>query len=319
MLRPTALRKGFPDEAGGFKTGLTRRDSPPACDTFETEQHRLGCNLNRRSAPKSASLIGALFLLIAALPLESAAEPAAPDAIVAEIGASAMLFNYHEYDDAGSILDKERGGIPGMSVKLGQRLAAWQWESIASYHHGRADYMGQTSTGVPYNTRTDETIEDIALRLGCCFDGNRLWILYGGLGYRRWDRDILPGTIGGMFESYRWPYIWLGTRITPLQDDQSTLVLDVGLLKPLSPELRVDFKGAYNASPVVHPESKIGLRMMLTSKISLSENTFLMLEPYYECWKLGRSAIVTTGGISVHEPASNTSNFGLNFRVARMF
>lgn len=84
-------------------------------------------------------------------------------------------------------------------------------------------------------------------------------------------------------------------------------------------EKAFDFKGTYNASAVVHPESKIGLRMMLTSKISLSENTFLTLEPFYECWKLGRSAVVTMGGVSVHEPANKTDTFGLNFRVARMF
>jgi len=253
------------------------------------------------------------------MPFECAAEPAAPGIIAAEIGASAMRFSYKENDDAGSILDTEQGGIRGVSFKLGQRLTAWEWEGIASYHNGRVDYTGQTNTGVPYNTRTDETIGDIALRLGCCLDWNHSWVLYGGLGYRRWDRDILPGTASGLFESYRWPYIWLGSKITALQEDQLQLMLDVGLLKPLSPELRVDFKGNHNVSPVVHPESKVGLRMILTSRMALTEKTFLNLEPYFEYWKLGRSPSVTTGGIIVHEPASRTRNIGINVRVGRTF
>jgi hypothetical protein len=62
---------------------------------------------------------------------------------------------------------------------------------------------------------------------------------------------------------------------------------------------------------------------VLTSSMALSTNTRLTLEPYYEYWKLGRSPSVSTstptGILSVYEPASRTSNFGLNLRFGRMF
>lgn len=284
-----------------------------------TNQYHSGGNLNLFFFTKGAGLSGALLLVAAALPLKSAAEPDAPGAIAAGIGISAMRFDYREYDEAGAILDREQKGIPGISFRIGQQLTGWEWESIASYHQGRVNYTGQTNTGAPYNTFTDETIGDVAVRLGRCFDGTHPWVLFGGLGYRRWDRDILPGTIGGLFESYRWPYLWLGAKVTAFQEERSRLMFDIGLLRPLSPELRVDFEGAYNVSPVVYPESKFGLRMMLNSRIALSEKAFLDMEPYLDYWNLGQSPIVVAGRIAVHEPASRTRNLGINVRLGRAF
>lgn len=242
-----------------------------------------------------------------------------------EAGVSALRFDYTEYKGDGSIWDMEQGVIPGLSVRFGQRLSAWEWEGVGSYHHGRVDYNGQTNLGAPYATRTDETIADFALRIGRWFGAGHPWMPYAGLGYRRWDRDILPGLsvdgkwVGGLFESYRWKYVWTGAKFIALQKEKTRLVLDGGILVPIDPEMHVDFKGTYNISPVLYPESRTGLRVMLTSSHALSVNTELTLEPYYEYWELGRSPIVNDGGVSVYEPASKTSNLGLNVRLVRMF
>jgi hypothetical protein len=107
------------------------------------------------------------------------------------------------------------------------------------------------------------------------------------------------------------------------QQSSSQLFLDVGLLKPINPEMHIDFKGTYSVAPVVYPESKLGLRVMLTSSMALARNTRITMEPYYEYWKLGRSPSVSTpvsaGILSVYEPASRTSNFGLNLRFGWLF
>lgn len=237
----------------------------------------------------------------------------------AEIGFSALRFQYDEFDDAGRVLDTELGMIPGVSFKLGQSLSAWEWELLGSYHRGQVDYTGQTNLGNPYNTRTGETISDVALRLGHWFDARYSWMPYAGFGYRRWDRNILPGTVNGLFESYRWSYGWLGTKVTVLQQGQAQVVLDAGLLKPFAADMHVDFMGAYNAAPVLQPESRLGLRMMLTSKLALAQNMHVTLEPYFEYWSLGRSPTVTQNGISVYEPTSKTNNAGFNLRFGREF
>lgn len=282
------------------------------------------CPLKAIVNNKSASGTGALFLCAFPLLIASDAWGAEPAAVKAEIGISALRFDYRESDDAGRVLDKELGTIPGLSVKVGQRFPAWEWESAGSYHRGQVPYNGQTDLGSPYSTRTDEYIGDISLRLGRWFDGRYPTMPYAGIGYRRWDRDILPGSLNGLFESYRWSYLWLGLKqsLAP-QQSSSQLFLDAGLLKPINPEIHIDFKGTYPVSPTVYPQSNLGLRLMLTSSIALSKDMRMTMEPYYEYWKLGRSPSVSTpvstGILTVHEPASRTSNFGLNLRFGWLF
>lgn len=259
-------------------------------------------------------MIGALFFVLLFSSKESAAEAWQSAASTAEIGVSAVRFHYTEFKDDGTTWDKELGNIPGLSFKLTQRISAWEWEGMASYHYGRAGYTGQTNAGVPYNTRTYEETGDVALRLGRWFEGNYPIMPYAGLGYRRWDRDIRPASLAGLFESYRWKYAWLGAKIIAYQQGASHFILDIGWIKPIDPVLHA---GAYNAS--LNPESRDGLRLMLTSHKALSENTTLILEPYFEYWELGRSPSVTTGGVTVYEPASETKNLGFNLRLGRMF
>lgn len=242
-----------------------------------------------------------------------------PAALNAEIGVAAMRFNYREFNEAGRVLDTEHGGIPGLSLRIGQRHSALEWEGAAGLHYGRVDYTGQSNSGVPYNTRTDEGIGDFSLRLGRWFESSVPVMPYAGLGYRRWDRDILAGGLSGLFESYRWKYAWLGAKIVAYQQGASNLLLDIGWMKPITPEIRIDFKGAYNAAPTVYPESRDGLRLMLASRMALSGNATLILEPYVEYWELGRSPIVTLGGVAVYEPASKTRNIGINLRLGRAF
>lgn len=252
------------------------------------------------------------------MPMVGSAWGAESAPLKTEIGISLMRFDYQEVDDGGRVLDKEQGGIPGLSMKVAQRLSAWEWESAASYHRGQVQYTGQTNFGNPYSTQTDEKIGDLSLRLGRWFDGRFPVMPYAGIGYRRWDRNILPASLNGLFESYRWEYIWLGSKFVALQRESSQIVLDIGALKPLNPEVRIDFRGTYSETPTVYPESKIGLRMMLTSSMALSKSTRITIEPYYEYWKLGRSPTVTTGTLTVYEPTSTTGNMGINVRFGWM-
>jgi hypothetical protein len=263
---------------------------------------------------KSAGLIGALFFVLVFTPTESAAEELQPANFTAEVGVSLLRFDYAEFKGDGSTWDRELGGIHGLSFRVAQRRSVWEWEGTASYHYGRVDYTGQTSLGAPYNTRTDETISDVALRLGRWFEGNYPFMPYAGFGYRSWDRDIQPASIAGLFESYRWKYIWLGTKIMAYQQDTVNLMLDIGWIKPLGPFMYAD---PYNTN--LSPESRDGLRLMLTSHLALPENTTLIVEPYFEYWQLGRSPSVATGGITVYEPESKTKNLGVNVRLGRMF
>lgn len=259
-------------------------------------------------------MVGALFFVLLFSSMESAAETMQPGNFTSEFGVSMMRFDYAEYkDDGATTLNKEMGIIPGISFRLAQRHHAWEWEGTASYHYGRVDYTGETNSGAPHNTRTDEEVVDVALRMGRWFEGSNPVMPYAGLGYRRWDRDILStGSVGGLFETYRWKYVWLGVKFIAYQQGASNLMLDIGWIKPIDPVMEV--KGAYN-NPRLNPESRNGLRLVLTSRSELRENTALIVEPYFEYWQLGKSPAVAT----VYEPASKTRNFGVNLRLGRRF
>lgn len=75
---------------------------------------------------KIACSIDALsFALLLVAPYSDKAWGSESVVFKTEVGLSAMRFDYREFDDAGGILDKEAGGIPGLSAKIGQRFPAW--------------------------------------------------------------------------------------------------------------------------------------------------------------------------------------------------
>lgn len=277
--------------------------------------HHMSSHLIFAHCYKSAVLIGALVFIFT--PQTSTAETLQPAAFAAEIGVSALRFNYAEHD-ADATLDSELGGIPGLSIRLTQRLSDWEWEERASYLYGRINYAGYvscacSSNGAPINTNTDEVIGDMELRLGRWFEGGYPVMPYVGLGYRRWDRTILPvGNVSGLFESYRWQYASLGAKLIAYQQGSSSLMLDFGWIRPLNPVMYLD---ANNSRFDLGRRN--GLRLMLTSRMSLAEDTTLTLEPYFEYWQLGSSP--RPDPTVPYEPESETRNLGLNLRLGKVF
>lgn len=228
----------------------------------------------------------------------------------AEAGFSVVRFHYQEFNDVGSLLDTERGGIPGLSLNLEWKRAAWVLEGVSSYHEGKVSYTGYTSFGDPYNTRTNEKVADVALRAGKWLDTRYPVMPYLGIGYHHWDRDILPGSISGLFETYRWPYLWFGAKVIVAKQKSAQHFVDVGFLKPINPQMQ-----AINYSPILYPESRLGFRGVFTSNFTLTKNARVTFEPFYEYWNLGSSPISN----SWYEPASKTNNVGVNIRIGQDF
>ena len=267
------------------------------------------CNIN-----KSASFFGALFFAIAFASGEVSAETLSIHPVTVELGFSVTRFNYTEFSDAGATLDKELGGLPGLSLKAVRRTSLWEWEGNASYDLGSVDYTGQDSAGAPYNTITDEEVGDFSLKLGRWLDDGSTFQPYIGLGHHLWNRNIRSASLAGLFESYNWQYVLLGAKIITYRQSTSDLKLDISLIRPVNPSMYV---AAYDAT--LHLESRNGLRLMLTAHSKLTENTTIILEPYYEYWQLGRSPSIIAGKYTVYEPASKTKNVGVNLRFGKLF
>jgi len=68
---------------------------------------------------------------------------------VLSIATSVLRFGYQEFNDAGQMLDREDGNIPGVVVGMSNNSGSWLFAGDFSYHGGSADYDGQTNTAVP--------------------------------------------------------------------------------------------------------------------------------------------------------------------------
>lgn len=245
---------------------------------------------------------------------------AAANSITAEIGVATSKFHYAEFGSDGAVLDTEHGSLDGLNFRLTKNTGVFEVEASGGYQHGRVGYTGKTNLGTPHFTRTREVINDLSLRAGWWLGSTQALMPYVGLGLRGWERDIASTTnVGGLNENYRWKYAWVGAKVMAYQRETSRVIVDIGAIKPMWPMIDTDFKGSFNAAPRVYPVSRSGLRVLLTSCWALTKQVSLIAEPFLEYWYLYRSPSVTASNLTIHEPASETKNYGLSLRLGMLW
>ena len=247
------------------------------------------------------------------------------------VGVDAMYFDYREFDDNDSLFNKEVGLIPGVVVSATLDWQNWYTEFNYKYNAGTVEYDGQTQSGTPVITDTEEDIVDVNLIVGRYFGGAAAYrsAIYAGLGYYYWERNILPvGTVSGLFETYEWSYALLGGKFSLLKSSKNGLLLDIRLRRMLDATMEVDFLGFQNLDNV---ELDLGeewsLRVSVPYIISINPQARVSIEPYLTTWFIGRSpeVEVTSGGIplpiplAVYEPRSETTNLGISVKYLYQF
>jgi hypothetical protein len=240
------------------------------------------------------------------------------------LGASALAFDYEEFDTAGASLDHEDGVVPGITGGIRWRARDWFTESELWLHTGRVDYEAPGNV----TTRTDERIMDWSARVGRRLAGTERDRLagYAGMGYRDWRRDIQSTTLFGEIEEYRWWYASLGLRGQHSIDPQNRVGLDIRWLRPLSPQLDVQFKGPYDDIEL-EPRAANGMRLSLEVEHDLASGLSVWLSTWFEYWKLDASPAVTLrqNGTAVvpaqfaSEPQSQTRNAGITVGLVSRF
>lgn len=234
-----------------------------------------------------------------------------------------MDFDYREYDDAGRLLDRESGGIPGLVFDLAGAKDRWTLGGHFSWHANDVLYDGQTTSGVPIRTHTEENILDTSVRIERSLHTAATFgpTLYGGVGYRYWGREIRPThtssgqAVDGLFEMYRWTYLFLGGRAAVYRTDRFRFSFDARALRPYRPTLDVDYRGA-NDSIVLDLGERTGWRLGLPLEYRIDAHVRMVVEPYTEIWEVGRSPTetLTRQGVpvsGVYEPRSTTRTTGL--------
>ena len=276
------------------------------------------------------NLLPKLCTLLALLaPLGAMAQPEKGSELT--IAASVLHFGYQESDDAGKLLDREDGFIPGGVLGLSHTVNRWQFAGDFAYHGGDVVYAGQTNTGIPINTHTRQNIADVAVRAEYWLQSSRgaNFALYLGAGYHHWDRNIQPTTtaggipVSGLLETYTWWSGVVGAKAAVYESAYSRLLLDARLLRTVNPAIQINFNGGYDNAKLSLGE-RWGVRLALPWRHTLSHSSSLIVEPYAESYELGRSATapLTSNGTvvgNVFEPVSHTVNYGLVLGISQHF
>ncbi len=241
----------------------------------------------------------------------------APD-ITLGIGVDAMHFYYREFETDDSILNTEKGVIPGLVLNAAFEWETWYTEFNYKYNTGKVEYDGQTQGGTPFITDTQEDIVDVNLIAGHYFGVASYYrsSIYGGLGYYYWERDILAGK-NSLFETYEWSYALLGARFSLQESSHSGLLLDLRLQRMLDATMEIGYVDDNQFDLGEEWSFRIGLPYILSTK----DNARLTIEPYLVTWFIGRSPSqwITIGGIPIgpfpyYEPRSETYNVGLTVK-----
>ncbi len=245
------------------------------------------------------------------------------------IGFDAMRFYYREFDDNDVVLNTEKGIIPGLVINAAVEWENWYTEFNYQYNFGKVEYDGQTQTGIPVTTNTEEDTVDVNFLAGRYFGNNSQYpsALYAGLGYYYWERNILPiPSVAGLLETYEWSYAIIGGKISLLKSRDNGLLIDVRLRRMLNATMEVDFLGFNNWDNL---ELDLGeewsLRIGVPYMQPIDKNASFSIEPYLTTWFIGRSADkeITSGGtpvgISAHEPRSETINLGITVKYLYQF
>ena len=242
---------------------------------------------------------------------------AAPYSNNTRIALSLMDFGYQEFDDNNASLNREDGYLPGLTLSVDAPASRWSLTTELSLYAKDVLYDGQTQSGTPIQSRTDETIVDVSLMLSKELVDKSLSPeqLYYGLGYRHWRRNIrdtrtAAGTpVSGLLEIYRIPYVLLGSRWDMARSNNTKWTLDLRLTHTFLSEMSVEL---YEGTTLDLGE-RVGGRVSITVDYLSPKGRTFYVEPFYEYWQLGKSGIEFNSGLgNILEPRSTTKNLGLN-------
>lgn len=224
-------------------------------------------------------------------------------------------FYYQEYAANGRVLDTERGIIPGVRGDLGWSLENWTATLSGAYFRGMVDYHGQTQSGQPHNTTTEETFFHSGLTLSRPLSSSssmhqhnsRLFIQHN---YHWWGRDIRKkGNVVGLYEEYRWLESGLGMVQTLFHDSKQHWELGLGFFRVHNANMTVDINAIGKTR--FELRSRNGFQTYLNWQQSFHTSYKIGMQAYYKTWKFGRSDSVN----GFYEPESRTYNFGLQCSI----
>jgi len=241
-----------------------------------------------------------------------------------------MDFDFSEYDEKQEVLN-ERGLLYGGELEFGTALGnrpLW-FSTKGQMLAGRVKYDGQTESGIPHETTTNELIYDWSAQVGRIYESWRSHdyaTIYAGLGFHQWVRDI-DSTINhstqenviGLFERYTWFYANVGARGFLFRTAKSHMMIEINLLRTINPYMEVSFRGQFDEVKVPLGEH-YGAKLSLPFRYEITRKFQIYSEVFFESWDLGRSKPLNLtvngfvkGGLSEPRSSSRFKGIELGF------
>lgn len=234
-----------------------------------------------------------------------------------------LRFNYEEFDLSGKSLNKETGFLPGFSISSTKALASTSHTISFELYDGQVDYDGQTQSGVPHTTLTDETLYRLFYKLNW-FPSEDGHSIYTKVSWQQWDRDILPANnVSGLYEQYQWLAFEVGFSVAIYEKNANTWLLDLGAAKVFDGSIMVDLETQGFGKPKLQLGNGSGFSAALMYQRSLNQKSNLSLTLTHQYWTFGRSndeAIsdgVTT--LIITEPRSESNHTALSLHYSYHF
>ena len=228
-----------------------------------------------------------------------------------------MDFDFSEYNETQEVLN-ERGLLYGAGLEFGTALGdkPFWFSTSGQVLTGVVTYDGQTQSGTPHKTTTNELIYDWSVQIGRIYESWRIHdyaTIYAGVGFHQWVRDInTENNVIGLYERYTWFYANVGARGFLFKTKRSHMMVELNLLRTIKPFMDVSFRGVYDEVRVPLGEH-YGAKLSIPFRYEITRTFQLYSELFFEAWDLGRSEPqnltidgFVSGGLS--EPRS-TSRF----------
>jgi hypothetical protein len=228
------------------------------------------------------------------------------------LGAQLEQFNYREKSD-GERLNEEEGPLQGGWLSLAGQLGPVTLGLSAARLKGTVDYTGQTQSGRPLTTETEQGITRFGISLeGPAWQTGQFPISvspYLTSEYSGWNRSIQPTDISrGLTEKYRWWRLAAGANACLTHRGQ--WCLRAGLNHTFAGTMTVKLDSIGAGEPELELGGEYG------GEIALGwSNGVVSVQAYYQEWSFGASdpQRINAGQVllQIREPASKTRIAGL--------
>jgi len=239
-----------------------------------------------------------------------------------------------------SIPDYETGWMNGLhlSYKNQNQQTKEYWRLLYETTDHPDQYIGflQDDAGNitgPYNaiTKNKKTTGEI-IYANPLRDADNAYA-YIGIGFHNWDRKIMGSATLGVadnLEKYSWKYIPVGYRNEYQIDNKWSGATDIAIRFMFGGEMKAPSPSKIDSFQV-NLGNKPGFKAEFPYSYKMNSQWSLVLNPWYEYWKIGQSNWVpqTVNGIPkydssgnqyvVYEPSSKTNQIGIDIGVSYTF